>query len=153
MAARISGKMIALCSAALGAVYIAGYLVTVPLAAEGAWNPSTSAIASPLTGQPAAGATAPTPTTFKYKDGTYSGTGTNRIGSVTVAVTVKSDKIVDVKITDCTTHYDEALIDGLPDEALKLQSPNVDFVSGATKSTRDFRDAMTQALAEAQNQA
>jgi uncharacterized protein with FMN-binding domain len=157
MAARMSNKLIALCSAALGAVYVAGYLVTLPPGAQAASTPFTTAAATPLTGQSVAvgnhPSTAPAPPPSKYKDGTYSGTGTNRIGSVTVAVTIKSDKIVDVQITDCTTHYREDLITGLPAEALQIQSANVHLVSGATKSTLDFRTGMEQALADAQSQA
>jgi uncharacterized protein with FMN-binding domain len=153
MAARMSNKLIALCSAALGAVYMAGYAVTLPPGAQAAWTPSTTAAANAVAAAGSQPSTAPTAPLSKYKDGTYTGRGTNRIGSVTVAVTIKSDKIVDVQITDCTTHYREDLITGLPDEVLQIQSPNVDIVSGATKSTLDFQTAVEQALGEAENQA
>jgi uncharacterized protein with FMN-binding domain len=150
MAARMSNKLIALCSAALGAVYIAGFVVTMSPGAQFALTPSTVSAATALAGQ---SSTAPAQPASMYKDGTYTGTGTNRIGSVTVAVTIKSDKIVDVQITDCTTHYREDLITGLPDEVLQIQNSHVDNVSGATKSTIDFQTAVEQALGTAHSQA
>ncbi|MBL0385259.1 FMN-binding protein [Tumebacillus sp. ITR2] len=88
--------------------------------------------------------------TGTYKDGTYTGMGSNRIGSVEVAVTIQGGKIAAVEITNCDTHYPQSRIDGLPAQAVERQSSKVDTVSGATKSTDDFRNAMNQALAQAQ---
>lgn len=85
-----------------------------------------------------------------YKDGTFTGSGSNRIGTVEVAVTIKSGKITAVEITNCDTHYSQSRIDNLPQQALQRQSNQVDNVSGATRSTEDFREAVRQALAQAQ---
>jgi uncharacterized protein with FMN-binding domain len=86
-----------------------------------------------------------------YKDGTYYGVGMNRIGSVQVAVTIKNDRITNVEIVNCHTHYSESYITHLPSQVIARQSANVDVVSGATKSTEDFQNAVEQALQKARN--
>ncbi len=89
-------------------------------------------------------------TNKKYKDGTFYGVGRNRIGAVEVAVTIKQDKIISVQIVQCTTSYPEYYISALPDQVVSRQSANVDTVSGATRSTEDFRMAVMMALKSAQ---
>ncbi|MBX5437281.1 MAG: FMN-binding protein [Alicyclobacillaceae bacterium] len=86
-----------------------------------------------------------------YRDGTYVGVGQTRIGAVQVAVTLKHDRITDVKITGYTTHYPISYIDPiLPQELLQRQDINkIDVVSGATLSTEDFYYAVQSALAQA----
>lgn len=133
---KMSNKMIALCSAAVGIVYAAGYYVTLPAASD---SGASATLVS----------TKPAPKNSIYKDGTYTGRGSNRIGAVTVAVTIKNDRIMDVQITQCTTHYSQSLIDRLPDQVLANQAAAVDVVSGATLSTRDFQTAVQQALDQA----
>jgi uncharacterized protein with FMN-binding domain len=86
-----------------------------------------------------------------YKDGTYSGTGTNRRGSIQVAVTVKNDKITDVEISRFAMQYSEDDVVGLPKEVLQNQSAHVQNVSGATYSTQAFKDAVQNALTLARN--
>lgn len=85
-----------------------------------------------------------------YKDGTYYGEGYNRIGGIQVAVTIKQGKIASAEITQCTTHYRQSAIDpALPNQVVARQSDNIDFVSGATKSSQDFQNAVEQALQQA----
>lgn len=92
------------------------------------------------------------PATQKYIDGTYSGSGSNRIGMVSVAVTIHNGKISDVQITQCYTHYSESYINPvLPQEVMSTQNPSVGNISGATLSTQDFETAVYQALSQAQN--
>ncbi|WP_040950256.1 FMN-binding protein [Gorillibacterium massiliense] len=86
----------------------------------------------------------------KYKDGTYNGSGTNRFGTVEVSVTIKSGKISAVEITNCATRYPEWVIDSLPTEVIAKQSPEVDTVSGATRSSEDFINAVNDALSQAE---
>jgi uncharacterized protein with FMN-binding domain len=93
----------------------------------------------------------PSPTLSLYKEGTFTGTGSNRRGSIQVTVTIKKDKITDVTISDFAMHYSERDVVGLPDEVLKNQSAQVDNVSGATYSTQAFQDAVQDALSQAQN--
>lgn len=88
----------------------------------------------------------------QYLDGTYNGSASNQIGTVAVAVTVKSGKITDVQITACDTHYPQAYIDPvLPDYVVSNQTTQIPVVSGATLSTEDFYYAVVQALSQAQN--
>ena len=85
-----------------------------------------------------------------YKDGTYYGEGYNRIGGIQVAVTITQGKIASAEITQCTTHYRQSAIDpALPNQVVARQSANIDFVSGATKSSQDFQNAVAQALQQA----
>jgi uncharacterized protein with FMN-binding domain len=86
-----------------------------------------------------------------YKDGIYKGTGSNRRGSIQVAVTIKSDKITDVEISHFAMHYSERDVVGLPSEVLQKQSAQVQNVSGATYSTQAFEDAVQEALSQARN--
>ncbi len=89
----------------------------------------------------------------KYKDGTYSGVGQTQIGAVQVAVTLKKDRIIGVKITGADTHYPVSYIDPiLPQELLARQDINkIDVVSGATLSTADFYYGVVSALQQAQH--
>lgn len=91
-------------------------------------------------------------TTDRYLAGTYTGSASNRIGTVEVAVTVKSGKIADVQITGCYTHYPQSYIDPvLPEYVVAHQTTQIPVVSGATLSSEDFYYAVTQALSKATN--
>lgn len=154
MGAKMGNKSIALCSAALGILYAAGYLVTEPLAANTGLPPSvisSSAAASPKANaapslqQPNGKQALP-----KYQDGTYHGQGSNRFGTVEVAVSIKSGKISSVDITRSTTHYPQSRINGLPQQVIARQSAQIDAVTGATRSSEDFQMAIRDALVQAQ---
>ncbi|MFD3449667.1 FMN-binding protein [Microbacteriaceae bacterium 4G12] len=144
--AKMGNKMIALCTAAVGMIYTAGYIVTESPKAE-------VAQASTDFTQPNVSSSSTTTVTKTvksvYKDGTYYGQGRNRIGAVAVAVTIQKDKITSVQITDCTTSYPQSYIDELPQQVVDRQSADVDVVSGATRSTQDFQNAVEQALLQA----
>ena len=45
------------------------------------------------------------PAVAGYRDGTYSGLGNSRHGSIEVALVVSGGKISDVQITQCLTRY------------------------------------------------
>jgi uncharacterized protein with FMN-binding domain len=85
-----------------------------------------------------------------YKDGTYTGTGNSRRGSVQVSVTIQSGKIASVTIGRVSTEYPVSDIARLPGEVVSRQSAQVDVVSGATFSSIAFRGAVQQALQQAQ---
>lgn len=148
---KMGPKMVALCSAAIGIIYATGYYVTAPAAVETAAVPAATAGQAAQAGAAAKSAAQPVKLT-KYLDGTYTGSGTNRIGTVQVAVTIKNDQITDVQITACNTHYPESYIRDLPQQVLSRQNSAVDVVSGATKSTQDFKVAVDQALSQALRQ-
>lgn len=88
-------------------------------------------------------------TTAALRDGTYSGTGTSRHGSITVAVVVQGGKIVSAEITNCGTRYPCSKIAALPGQVVSRQSAAVDTVSGSTDSSTAYRSAVTAALAQA----
>ena len=193
--AKMGHKMVALCAAAIGIIYSAGYVVTEPavLAQDSppvaiASTQKTSNDSTPNTSTPKAqnASNLNVPVTSKstvktqsaphskapiqkatstpvsstpssvaaqgqYRNGTYNGQGSNRIGTVEVAVIVNQGKIISCEVTNCSTHYSVSAIDPvLPNEVVARQSGNVDVVTGATKSTQDFKTAVQQALAQAQ---
>jgi uncharacterized protein with FMN-binding domain len=130
-------ELVALSTAVILGIYGAGYVTTQ----------STASLLAPPS-RPTAAAQVAT----HYRDGTYSATGMSPYGDVTVAVTIQHARIANVQITDCTTHFPEAWIDGMPGEVLAAQNTNIDWVSGATGSSYAFVDAVTQALAQAAGQ-
>jgi uncharacterized protein with FMN-binding domain len=214
MMARIGNKLIAICSAAIGIIYTAGYVVSVSPAVDSALTQPAQSIASsgqpiqpeetehatpqatntpiideyvkstplPVTvpPEPAAPTPAiktprpidlpntpiqasaapqtiePTPTSApliqhqKYQDGTYSGSGTNRFGTVEVEVKIIKGKIANVDITSSKTRYPQKYIDPLPDEVITAQDYNIDTISGATRSSEDFINAVHEALMQAE---
>jgi len=187
----IANSLVALSSAAVIAVYAAGYARTTPTAGQFVGTetvPGTSAGAAvsptpttaptavstatplPTVGQgvqrggrqqPGGGGSIAVPTTTvtptaapaaatgEFRDGTYTGTGTSRHGSIGVTVTVQTGKMVAAEITNCGTRYPCSLIAALPDQAVARQSAAVDAVSGATDSTNAYRAAVNAALAQA----
>lgn len=130
--------IVALSSAAIIAVYAAGYSHTTSAAASIA---PTAVVAS----------VAITPTTTDasatYKDGTYTGSGTSKHGGVTVAVVIKNGVITSATITASNTRYPIARIAALPGEVVAAQSAGIDLVSGATDSSTAFQTAVASALA------
>jgi uncharacterized protein with FMN-binding domain len=152
MMAKISKKWIVLCSTAIGAIYTAGYFITEPQANALLLQPTQQIQQTETTQQKYQ--TQPTQvaqTKAMYKDGTFTGMGSNRRGSIQVAVTIKNDKITDVEISDFAMHYSESDVVGLPNEVLQKQSALVNNVSGATYSTEAFQDATKDALSQAHN--
>jgi uncharacterized protein with FMN-binding domain len=168
----IGKKLIALCSTAIGIVYAAGYVVTEPQSLQ-AMHPTESVMASatssseqvrpidrpqrhtssnsnssPKPSTPTA--VQPSGTNAKYKDGSYTGSGTNRFGTVEVAVTIQKGSIANVEITRSATRYPVTYIESLPQQVIDKQSANIDTVSRATNSSKDFIEAVQQALSKAQ---
>ncbi|MBV8087392.1 MAG: FMN-binding protein, partial [Chloroflexi bacterium] len=126
MAKRMSKGMLALSSAAIASVYGVGYVVTQPAAVSmaagvapasdsNAADPTATAT-TPASGTSASPSAGPAGTTASagLKDGTYSGTGWSRHGSVSVSVTVQNGKITAAPITGVTTRYSQSVISGLP---------------------------------------
>lgn len=87
-----------------------------------------------------------------YKDGSYTGTGNNRRGSIEVSVKIKNDKITHVEVSHYAMHYSESDIAGLPPEVVQKQSAQVTNVSGATYSTLAFQEAVQNALSSARRE-
>lgn len=165
---RFSGRLAAISSAAILSVYAAGYVVTQGatdfVAASDSDNrnaapaaPSGGIVAaqpSPSTTTAASSPVLPSVTTTAsdagaYRDGTYVGTGTSRHGSIEATVTVSGGKVTAVQISQCLTRYSCDRISALPSQAVALQSGQVDYVSGATDSSKAFAQAVTNALSYA----
>jgi uncharacterized protein with FMN-binding domain len=94
----------------------------------------------------------PTPTPApepRYKDGTYSGWGTSRHGDIEATVVIANGKITSAQITQCWTRYSCSWVAHLQGQVVERQSPEVDYVSGATQSTNAFYYAVVQALSKA----
>ena len=84
-----------------------------------------------------------------YKDGTYSGWGTSRHGDIEASVLIKDGRIAAAIVSQCLTQYSCSWISELPGQVVARQSPDVDFVSGATQSTNAFYYAVVEALKKA----
>ena len=83
------------------------------------------------------------------KDGTYTGWGTSRHGDIQAAVEIKAGRITNAYITQCLTRYSCSRIAVIIPQVVERQSPEVDYVSGATQSTNAFYYAIVEALAKA----
>jgi uncharacterized protein with FMN-binding domain len=85
----------------------------------------------------------------KWKDGTYTGWGTSRHGDIQASVVVEGGRIASAVIAQCLTRYSCSWIAPLPPQVVSRQSPEVDYVSGATQSTNAFYYAVVEALSKA----
>ena len=120
---------------------VAGVSASAPLPVVGA-----QALALPPA-EPAA--PAPPPAAPVYKDGTYYGWGTSRHGDIQAAVVIENGRIASATIAQCLTRYSCSWIAKLPPQVAERQSPEVDYVSGATQSTNAFYYAVVEALGKA----
>jgi uncharacterized protein with FMN-binding domain len=116
-----------------------------------------AAIASPASIQPPEPAAAPVepkpepaaPLTPFWKDGTYTGWGYSRHGNIEAAVVIEAGRIASATISQCRTRYSCSVIERLPPQVAQRQSPEVDYVSGATQSADAFYGAVVSALNKA----
>ncbi len=98
---------------------------------------------------PAPPAPAPAPPAPALKDGTYTGWGSSRHGDIQASVIIQGGRIESATIAQCRTRYSCNVIDRLPPEVAERQSPEVDYVSGATQSANAFYYAVVEALSKA----
>jgi uncharacterized protein with FMN-binding domain len=84
-----------------------------------------------------------------YKDGTYLGWGTSRHGDIQAQVVIEDGRIKAATIAQCLTRYSCNVIANLPPQVAQRQSPETDYVSGATQSTNAFYYAVVDALSKA----
>ena len=104
------------------------------------------------TQQPSASAPQPSDSAAEkkgWKDGSYTGWGGSRHGDIQATVEIKDGKISATWISICATQYSCSWLEALPGQVVARQSPEVDFVSGATQSTNAFYYAVVQALRKA----
>ena len=93
---------------------------------------------------PPAAPSAPT-----WKDGTYTGWGYSRHGNIEASVVIERGRILSATISQCRTRYSCSVIDPLPPQVAQRQSPEVDYISGATQSADAFYGAVVEALSKA----
>jgi uncharacterized protein with FMN-binding domain len=130
----------------------AGPVVTTPMrdsTAPPAKPVEVPAPVKPVAAAPQQADTAQSDKATIRKDGTYTGWGTSRHGDIQATVQIKDGKIIFAAITECLTRYSCSWIAALPPQVLTRQSPEVDFVSGATESTNAFYYAVVEALNKA----
>jgi uncharacterized protein with FMN-binding domain len=84
-----------------------------------------------------------------WKDGTYFGWGTSRHGDIQAQVVVEAGRIASATISQCLTRYSCSVIATLPPQVAQRQSPETDYISGATQSTNAFYYAVVEALSKA----
>lgn len=87
-----------------------------------------------------------------YQDGTYTGTAQGFGGEIQAEVTISGGKIDSVKLTGDseTDGIGTNALEQLPDAIVSSQSSDVDAVSGATVSSDGIKEAVNQALSQAQ---
>ena len=85
----------------------------------------------------------------QYKDGAYLGWGTSRHGDIQAQVIIEGGRIASATIAQCLTRYSCSVIARLPPQVGERQSPETDYVSGATQSTDAFYYAVVEALSKA----
>jgi uncharacterized protein with FMN-binding domain len=117
-------------------------------------NPQVAAVVLPTTvastntvTEPAAPPAVKAP--VHYKDGSYLGWGSCRHGDIQASVVIEGGKISSVSIAQCLTRYSCSWISNLPGQVVTRQSPEVDYVSGASQSTDAFYYAVVEALSKA----
>ena len=167
MAVAASTKLLALCTAAVGAVYAAGYVYTQPTAqASGvsgqsslggtpssSSSPSASAAPSSSNSAPSSSsgsASGPAAAKVQYRDGTYTGSGANAYGTLSVKLTISGGKIASVKLTSYNMHYPSSFIyPQIANEVVQMQTYRVYNITGATASSYNFAEAVYYALQKA----
>ncbi|MGA7608272.1 MAG: FMN-binding protein [Anaerolineales bacterium] len=91
-----------------------------------------------------------------YKDGTYTGSTVDvNYGLVEVQATIQNGKIAQVQFLQypsdrrTSQHINAIAMPYLQQEAIQVQSANVDIVSGATLTSEGFQRSLQSALANA----
>jgi uncharacterized protein with FMN-binding domain len=159
---KLSGGLLALGGAAVVSVYTVGYASSQSsiddLTAQLELASPTATVApaggSSSTGRAATAAPTPAPSTatnasVRYVDGTYTGMGTSRHGSITATVVIEGGEIMSASVTNCQTRYPCSDVNALVSAVLTNQTVPTTNVSGATDSSRAYKTAVTQALQKA----
>jgi uncharacterized protein with FMN-binding domain len=85
-----------------------------------------------------------------WRDGAFTGYGTSRHGDIEATVVIEGGRIKSATISQCLTRYSCSWISHLQGQVVTRQSPNVDYVSGATESANAFFYAVFEALLKAE---
>ncbi len=120
---------------------VAGAEPVVSFEPKEEWVPAAAPVPEP--------APAPVVPDRVYKDGTYLGWGYSRHGDIQAFVRIQDGRIVAAGIEKCWTRYSCSWIEHLPPQVVLRQSPDVDYVSGATQSVDAFYGGIVEALSKA----
>jgi uncharacterized protein with FMN-binding domain len=152
---KLAGGLLALGSSAVVSVYTLGYVSTQSsindlsqqVAATASPAPSNQTVVTPRSAPTATPSTSAA--TAGYQDGTYTGTGNSRHGSITVSVVIKNGEITSASVSDCRTRYPCSDINPLISAVLTNQKVPTNHVSGATDSSTAYKSAVKAALQKA----
>jgi len=85
-----------------------------------------------------------------WKDGTWTGSGSARHGTMQASVVVENGRITSARIDQCRMRYPCYMIDRLVPQVAERGTPEkIDWVSGATESSNVFYWALMDALNKA----
>ena len=86
----------------------------------------------------------------QIKDGTYQGKGKGKGGEISLELTIKDDVITEIKVLEQneTPGYDNAM-ETLIEDIIATNSIDVDVVSGCTFTSNGFKEAIEDALSNA----
>lgn len=100
--------------------------------------------------------TSPVASTVSYKDGSYTGKSSDAFyGYVQVRAIITGGRLSDVTILnypqdrDNSVEINNAALPRLKQEAIQIQSAQVDGVSGATDTSQAFEESLADALTQA----
>ncbi len=145
---RLTSGLLGLSSAAILSVYGLGYLNTST--ASGSNLADIAATPAPHASTVSRPGSTPTPQAqVGYKDGTYVGRGTSRHGDIEATVVIQNGQIVSADISQCMTRYPCSDVAPLVDEVVRIQAAPVHHVSGASDSSRAYKQAVANALSQA----
>ena len=87
-----------------------------------------------------------------YQDGTFEGTGEGFGGEIRIHLTVTSGRIADIQVLSAEKEDSSylSMAEGIIADIIDAQSAEVDTISGATYSSAGIRQAVMQALEQAE---
>lgn len=90
-----------------------------------------------------------------YQAGTYEGVGRGYSdeGDIRLSVTIAEDgEIYEIKVLDSqeTANIGGRALESLIEQAIKTNGETIDTISGATRTTEGFRDALSSALKQSE---
>jgi uncharacterized protein with FMN-binding domain len=119
-------------------------------------TPTATATGTTSIDSPDPTATATTATNSLYKDGSYTGKVADaQWGDVQVKAIIKSGKITDVQFLQYPNNdrrsqqINQYATPRLTQEAIQVQSAQVDIITGATLTSRAFIESLSDALSQA----
>ena len=158
---KLAGSLLALSSAAVVSVYTVGYVhtqtsldqleaaVQTPVAT--ATQPATTQSPPGLIVPRATSAPPSSPTQSLLRDGSFTGMGSSRHGSIQATLVIAGGKIISASVTSCMTRYPCSDVDSLVRAVVQGQAVPTANVSGATDSSRAYKQAVANALAQARS--